>query len=712
MNHTKSIFSPGLFREGLRQTRMIGILALVIAVLGAVLVPIGICIESASEANTAGVVTTAFAAEAWEIHPVLMIVLLAAPLMTLVGFHFLDTRAASDLYHALPHKRISLYLSYAAAVIFWTFLIIAVSSGLSVLSCLFARKYVILTMPSVLNYSVVLFLICLQIVSGMLIAISLSGTIFTNVLLSGILLFLPRVLATFLKSATLSSLPFVADVPAGEGFFSNANNLLISVCFAVMDFDDASITSIEEILSLRWQAAVYTLLLSLIYLGIGAWLFCRRRSEAAGQSAPSRMHQHVYRILVTMSYCLIVTGFLINDLIDTSMGVSEYFVYFVAYLIGILIYVIYELITTRKWKNLLTSLPGLGVVLVLNIAAILGMRMAADQITNDCPAASEIQSVSFGADYDPSSIDDWLDYYRYVDYRCSSIAIRDPAIAALISDNLDENIQTWKDSHEAYWNKYQEYSSGDIPAYTSYTVSIRTDSKTLYRDIFIPQEDVTKITAALAKEPAYTKVWKDLPEPIENTIYAYAWGSRLDGEKGKELFDSYLDEMNQASLEALQEKKYSDPAANSLTYQFRYRGHICNIDLPIFSDLMPETNKLLREMVYNLNKETADKLSELVSSGHYDDMSVDITGKTDSGSYNAYCYDSMNPAEIYAHLKDYILDEPIRQDGTWAIIHLYPKDYIGESITLTVALDSAVSEDAYLLQHLTFDYYREDGENF
>ena len=49
---------------------------------------------------------------------------------------------------------------------------------------------------------------------------------------------------------------------------------------------------------------LYTFLLGLLYFLIAAFLFCRRRSEAAGQSAPSRLLQHIYRIVVTMTICI------------------------------------------------------------------------------------------------------------------------------------------------------------------------------------------------------------------------------------------------------------------------------------------------------------------------------------------------------------------------------------------------------------------------
>ena len=114
MKRKKMTFSLKMLWEGFRQCKMIGIFAAVIIVLGAVLAPVAQVIEmSASPYHTKVVY------EAWSANPVMLLVLVAAPLMTLILFHFLDSRAASDLYHALPCKRITLYLSYAGSVLTW-----------------------------------------------------------------------------------------------------------------------------------------------------------------------------------------------------------------------------------------------------------------------------------------------------------------------------------------------------------------------------------------------------------------------------------------------------------------------------------------------------------------------------------------------------------------------------------------------------------------
>ena len=155
MKQKKMHFSLRLLWEGFQQCKMIGIFSAVIVVLGAVLEPVAQAISLSSSPHYTKVVY-----EAWAINVTLLVVLLAAPLMTLMLFHFLDNRAASDLYHALPHKRITLYLSYAGAVLLWVVLLLVLGTLASVITCGFTHKYITLLMDSLLPFAASLYWRC------------------------------------------------------------------------------------------------------------------------------------------------------------------------------------------------------------------------------------------------------------------------------------------------------------------------------------------------------------------------------------------------------------------------------------------------------------------------------------------------------------------------------------------------------------------------
>ena len=262
MKQKKMHFSLRLLWEGFQQCKMIGIFSAVIVVLGAVLEPVAQAISLGSSPHYTKVVY-----EAWGINVTLLVVLLAAPLMTLMLFHFLDNRAASDLYHALPHKRITLYLSYAGAVLLWVVLLLVLGTLTSVIACGFTHKYITLLMDSLLPFAASLFCMSFLMVAGMLVSMSITGTVFTNLLFAGILLFLPRLCVLALQSSMVNALPFLSD-SAGTGFFRNANNLLFSGVNVVFSMSENDGTSIETVFS---QLAGIS-----VHVPAGAVVFCDR----------------------------------------------------------------------------------------------------------------------------------------------------------------------------------------------------------------------------------------------------------------------------------------------------------------------------------------------------------------------------------------------------------------------------------------------------
>ncbi len=697
MNKAKLTSSLGLLYEGIRQCRMVGILSLVISVLGAVLVPVG---EVFSNSPDQGEEFVALAHNAWAMHPLLLVAIAAAPLMTMILFRFLNIRAASDLYHAVPHKRIKLYASYVGAILFWTLLAIVVSETVSVIVCAIAHKHIALIMNTVLPYMTSVLLICLLLVGGILLAMSLSGTTFTNMVLAALILFLPRFCYTILAVSMTEGLPFLnADT---MGLFSNScDNILFGIAACIVDmYETAGLT---DYLNPNWQQIIYTLALSLIYLGLGAWCFCRRRSETAGQAAPTRIHQHVYRIIVTMAYCLCVTVVMFNDMrYDSYFNEAMIFGYIVAYLIGVLIYMVYELITTRKWRNLLTSLPGLAIVAVLNVGIVLGMTAVENHITSQRPAASEIKSVSINADASGASNTYMVDYSTYASIMTSSIEISDPTAISLISYYLDENIKTWESGYDAYSNKYYN-GRGD---YSSYDVTIRTKNKTLSRVVFIPNSESEKLFAAIENTSGYVDMWMNVPDPIKDTMWVEDISrshAELSQDCMEQLFETYKKELKNVPFEEFYTRlmTYYDYDIG-ICYSFQNDSMTGRVNCPVFEDLMPETMKMYFQFVYDTQKEDIDRFEEYIDSGKYGYIDIDAY----SEEYNAYDYNTgegVGAEEMYEHLKPYILDEPIQVGGAYADIFLNPVDYNDAYVGFNVAIDEAFFEDEFLKKYLVIN---------
>lgn len=128
-----------------------------------------------------------------------------------------------------------------------------------------------------------------------------------------------------------------------------------------------------------------------------------------------------------MVICIFIVCAMFSEM-TTGMLRDEWFVFLVFYLVAALVYFAYELITTKKWKNLLTALPGLGIVALLNVGILLGMHAVEKHIVAQRPAMQEIESVSFcstdGTDY--ISGGSYLNYRDYINLMSRDIAITTP----------------------------------------------------------------------------------------------------------------------------------------------------------------------------------------------------------------------------------------------------------------------------------------------
>lgn len=699
MKQKKTHFSLRLLWEGFQQCKMIGIFSAVIVVLGAVLEPVAQAISLGGSPYYTKVVY-----EAWGINVTLLVVLLAAPLMTLMLFHFLDNRAASDLYHALPHKRITLYLSYAGAVLLWVVLLLVLGTLTSVITCGFTHKYITLLTDSLLPFAASLFCMSFLLVAGMLVSMSVTGTVFTNVLFAGILLFLPRLCVLGLQSSMANALPFLSD-SAGTGFFRNANNLLFSGVNVAFSMSESDGTNVETVFSPSWQAYLYTFLLGLLYFVIAAFLFRRRRSEAAGQSAPSRLLQHIYRIVVTMVICIFIVCAMFSEMTNGMMR-DEWFVFLVLYLVAALVYFAYELITTKKWRNLLTALPGLGIVALLNVGILLGMHAVEKHIVAQRPAMQEIESVSFcstdGTDYISSS--SFLNYRDYINLMSRDIAITDPTAVTLVSYYLDENLKTWEEGgNDAYQSKY--YTEGD---YSSYHVIVRTKDQTLRRLIYVPVSETEKLLNALQTNADYVDAWRNPPQELESTAtFGDQMGAcYLSTEQAEELLQTYREELQSADFETLyqtvQNGTTDDTWVSDIDYTFRKNGRSYTLDCAIYQNLTPETTKKFYEMLYAAQKDDLALLSELTKSEKNVSVNMNVySGSSDSAYSGYYAYASdcqpLNQSESLQLLMQYaILDRPMQAGESYVKLYLWSEDGLadrGNAIDLQIPIKDSFFDD-------------------
>lgn len=373
-------FDKKIYVEGLRSLRMPGLALLIATVV--------ITLFLILTANITRSIYTYM-----NLTPVLSAYIYLAPvLLVFTAFSFLFRRNASDLYHALPITRKGLYLSLSASVITWLWGTIFITRLLGYLCVLlmgqtFTPVYLAL---QTLSY----FAAALLITACALIGVSLTGTRFSAFTVSGLILFLPRCISVLCGIVLSGSAPLLSSVSQGVFFDFGLNIPVAWFLYGLLGIGH-SITNNTLGASwgmFTWQAHIYTFALALIYLALGAVAFEKRASETAERSATSTRMQHVYRSLIAMPLFLLLAA-----LMAEGRGISLGRMDILLLISAVLVYFLYELITTKRFKNLLPALYILPIPVILSFGLAFGTRTYGKAQMAILPAAEELTGIKLAS---------------------------------------------------------------------------------------------------------------------------------------------------------------------------------------------------------------------------------------------------------------------------------------------------------------------------
>lgn len=348
------IFNPRLYVEGLKRLRVLGLGLLILAVVLSAMVPLIHLAEYGDQVGSIQYYDKDGQAEyldVWQPRSIKLaelsyftrLVPFAAPLLFFVAFSFLLKRRESDVYHAIPCKRICVYCSLVAAVLSWTWGITLVSSLISGLlwawspTATFAlSELVALTVSSMLTSA---------LLGGfMLLSITTGGTVQTVVINAVLFTVLPRAVLYMFGAVISDGRPFIDIEYFCDGFFDYQYCMPICLLFG----------NTKEISALPVQ--LWTGISTAVLLTVSGFLYHVRRSETVGSSAPNERVQNLFRVLFTLPFALILFVTVWIDSFDEAT-------FIILLVITLLAYYFYELITTKKLRNLLRVSPYLSAVL-------------------------------------------------------------------------------------------------------------------------------------------------------------------------------------------------------------------------------------------------------------------------------------------------------------------------------------------------------------
>ena len=355
------IIHKGFFKEMCRQLRTKGLVATFI-LLGLNL------IELASFAINGSVRDSmTHLHQSLMLAPTYVFLFIATPILAFGAYRWLNRRAQSDFYHAIPLTRLQLYGSTSAAILLWLAIPITAHTLMRVVMfTAFGSPFnYVLQLCAYLNVLIA----ALTILGAISIGVSLSGSGFVGFFTAVVILFYPR--AFLLLLAALTEVHSGISVPFSlQPFFINPSfNLAatpIHTLFYVPDLGNV-------------VAILYSLAYGLLLLTLGGVAFHKRKSEAAEIPYTNRTVQTLVRIAIgsapVIGFTALISLLLHESMLDLDEITPLFPIGVMALLFSFVFYCLYELISSKRWKSVVKAMPFYPICLVL--AAIIAILPAA-----------------------------------------------------------------------------------------------------------------------------------------------------------------------------------------------------------------------------------------------------------------------------------------------------------------------------------------------
>ncbi len=465
------VFNFRLFLEGIKRLRIFAIVVAVLALTASALIPISVWLDDAFNA---------FAEESL-LNPSIAcvpagIMVLVAPLFAADLFSFLFKRKQSDFFHAIPYTRTCVYVSFVAAILAVTAAILAgcgVVSGVLWSLC----PIVVVDIGALCAYVLICLLGATMLTGFMLLALTVTGTEGSAAMLFLLFTSITRIIAAIFLGMLEGMFIIDSETMWETSILSPLWFLPVSTLYYLIEDSVAGLMYSPENL-------IYSLVVTVALYALSGLLYTRRHSEMAGNPAPGRRTQALFRILFTIPFALLLP-------LCVWHGTDLYFIVIIV-VTTLLVYFLYELITTKRARNMLKALPGLVTVaaaVLLFCGIFFGVRSF---ILNETITGDDIESVTFDSRRDGNR--------TYSDVQLRDIAIEEPAVWAVVADCLAEAQRL-----ERTYGRYVDFEH-----YRTVTIEL-TNGRSIRRRVHMDEESFRALYTAMAKEEVYRDTILSLP---------------------------------------------------------------------------------------------------------------------------------------------------------------------------------------------------------
>ena len=368
----KNIFSSKLYLQGLRKVRTLGVAMAIVMIALNAWIPLTHINKTQQIINGTISVKTV---EAGQFAPFGLLFLIFVPLLVYNMFSYLNERKASDFFHALPQKRICIYISFMSAILTWITSVLLLSTMIN--SVLWsAAKYYTATADVIVLTTLGFFILALVMAGFMALAMMLTGTAVANCLVFFLFSLFIRAFGMFflygLDYITSMFNPMHSWLRIFEWEFFLPLGIFVEV---------ADSGSTNAVFSNAGMLIYWFVVAILLWVAAGI-AYCLRKSESATKSAPNKIMQNIYRIGVTFPFMMLGAFLYITD--------DGLYLFLLCMLVAFLVWVIFELLTTKKVKNVLRSLPLFLIPVLMTVGFFASLYGTRDFIKNNTPDRDQI----------------------------------------------------------------------------------------------------------------------------------------------------------------------------------------------------------------------------------------------------------------------------------------------------------------------------------
>ena len=601
----KKIFSIKLFINNFLQLKVMGILGTVLITLFSVLTIVsqGIdMIEYSKEGISAngmsgGVATTYLGAG--DLWPLVLTFVFVTPVLMLMAFSYNNKRNSSDFYNSLPYTRLNMYLTKLSAVFTWQVIVYVCTVAGIVISIAVYKKYFVYSV-STITWIIIGTFIC-NLLCGAVIALacSLTGSLMSNICLTGIILFIPAILRVMITGGISALFDYVSNIQVVPVIGVERNMISALIVGGSMN----GIQYNEILLNKGYM--VYSLVLAIVYATIGYLCFVRRKSEVAGKAALGNKIHVIIRTII--GFICMAVGFLLllieRDIISMIIFVS----------LAVAAMIIYELIAGDRSR--LGFKTGISSVIALAAAGIFTGLLWSGSVVMKAykPETSKIkyavvESSTYYRDYSGS----FADYYNT---KTSQYKIKD-------SDIIDVLVNGYNHCKD---KTHVELSQNRKNVYTI-NVYFKDGIIGTRRSIALVEDDYKNLMLKLGADEEYQKIYLELPE-YNNVTLTFNNAVNLSDSDKQNIYNCLQSEIKKVGYNQYIKSFDQTGVYDSVNIKFVENGKNYYIRIP-FSEYLPETTESFMKMVnkgslnYALGSVTSKDAIELVKSAFDNKLSL------------------------------------------------------------------------------------------